>query len=200
MSQAVSTPNVPHAVTGLSGGSVEVVGSTDNAKLTYHSCAVRQTFDTSASVTIPIVTLHHLVTATKKLELVFLELSVVSNSVIGLYDFRLQRFTGAPTGGTTQAAIPASGADAAAESVFTRLPTAAGTLVGDLDVTSYKLGVIANQVGAPFVNEASFTYLPANIAKPPTLRAGVAEGFVVGISSDSASTQTWTLNLVYTEE
>ena len=200
MSRSTSTLNVTSAVTGVSGGSVEVVGSSDSAKATYHAISIRSTFDTSASLTIPIVSLHHLVTATKKVELVFVEMSVVTNSVIGLYDFRLQRFTGAPTGGTPATPTPASGSDPASEAIYTKLPSAAGSLVGDLDVTSYKLGVIANQVGAPFVNEASFTYLPANFAKPPTLRAGVAEGFVIGISSDSVSTQTWTINMVYTEE
>lgn len=182
------------------GGSQGVAASTLAARPTYHAVAVRFQLDTSTSAAVPLVTLHHSALSVKRAELVFVEFSVIENTVVGFFDFRLRHFTGAPTGGTPTAMTKALQSDPSAECVFTVEPTAAGSLVGDLDVTSYRLGVIANQVGSPFVNTASYTHLPPNFARPPTLRPGVEEGWSVEVTGSAVSTQTWSVNMILVEQ
>jgi len=154
-------------------------------------------------------TIYHLATATKIVRLRQVLVAVQSASAAAIIHAELVRLTAAVTPATGNPAItpkPLDPADVAVEATCLALPTTGGTEdTGSIHANvEWNMGITG---AAPTTNPPpSLVYVPLYDdpvgweGKPPTMRAGVAEGWAVTFDASAAATVIAYVTMRFTEE
>ena len=146
---------------------------------------------------VQLATIHHLLTAIKTVRLrrVFFEFEQISGTAV--ISIEISRLSTAPTGGTAITPIPSDSTDAAAEAVCIALPTVGGTIASTVTVRTLNLATSAASIEIPIITEVGL-----NEFKPPSLIAGVLEGYAVTMRTAAATSRnvSFTVNFEFSEE
>jgi len=141
--------------------------------------------------------------ATKKIRLTRIEVSVTKLTAAAVQDLRLTKLSAISTGGTatTGVAVPFDSDNAAATAVFrgfTVAPTGGGTVIGAIATTKILTDVITTLMGAIQVVAYDFSTLP--YASRPTLHTA-AQAFAIDFNGATpAHAQSMDVYAWWTEE
>jgi hypothetical protein len=161
----------------------------------------------SANTRVQFATIHHAASAVKTVKLRRVMFALNGSSGAAVLHLDLVRITTAPaTGNPAITPSKSDSADAAAEATCLALPTTGGTeeaqpwssLAANLGIA----GAAPTTVPGPTIDWAVLydDAGPDSDGKPPTIRAGVLEGWSVTVDNNAASSVTGLVMIEFTEE